>query len=131
MLEAGIRDHGVELPVALERALDDGAVARRGRQVGVGDVDAVHRPAVLGQPRHDRGSDPAGGPRDERGAHQLTKRNTCSATHTGFSPPSRSKLTVIVTCTPPWIGSTLSTRIVARTRDPAGTGAGKRTRFSP
>ena len=109
MLEAGIRDDGVELPVTLERGVDDGAVARRGRQVGILDVDAVHRPAVLGQARHDRGSDPAGGPRNERDAHQLTKRNTCSATHTGFSPPSRSNVTIIVTCTPPWIGSTLST----------------------
>ena len=62
---------------------------------------------------------------------QRRKRKSASATQTGFSCPSRSIVAATRACSPPLTSSTSSTTKRARTRLPAGTGAGKRTRFSP
>ena len=74
VLEAGVRDHGVEPAVeALERRVDDGAVALARRQVGVVDVDGVHGPAVGGQALGDGGADAAPGTGHQAAAaHVLT-----------------------------------------------------------
>ena len=53
VLEAGVRDDRVEPAEALERRVDDDAVPLARRQVGVVDVDAVHRPAVRLEPLDD------------------------------------------------------------------------------
>jgi hypothetical protein len=62
---------------------------------------------------------------------QHRKRTTSWATQTGLLPPSRSTTASTVSCAPPGMGSTADSVAVARTLDPAGTGAGKRTRFRP
>jgi hypothetical protein len=50
---------------------------------------------------------------------------------TGFSAPSRSMTAATVICTPPLTSSTSVSVAVIRIRAPTGTGAGKRTLFSP
>ena len=54
-----------------------------------------------------------------------------SATQTGLLPPSRSTIAVIVIWRPPSNSSTCSTSKLVCTREPDGSGAGKRTRFRP
>ena len=55
-----------------------------------------------------------------------------SATQTGFSPPSRSSTNRVTTWYQPSPrSSTETSSAVARTLEPAGTGAGKRTLFQP
>jgi hypothetical protein len=62
VLEARVRDDSVELSSEpLEGRVDDGSVPGGRRQVAVGDVDAVHLPAVVLQPVGDRGADAARG----------------------------------------------------------------------
>ena len=69
VLEARVRDDRVEPAVeALERRVDDGAVALARREVAVRDVDAVHLPAVRLEALGDRGADAARRARDERAA---------------------------------------------------------------
>ncbi len=65
-------------------------------------------------------------------ARQTKARPTLSATQHGFSLPSTSRVKR-VTCwnQPPSSSSIETISAVARTRDPAGTGAGKRTLFQP
>ena len=59
-------------------------------------------------------------------------RPTLSATQHGFSEPSTSTVNRVTTChQPPPTSSTETTSAFARTRLPAGTGAGKRTLFQP
>ena len=66
MLEAGVRDDGVEPPVEpRERRVHDRAIALARREVAVLDVDRVHVPAVGGEAFRDRRADPARGARDE------------------------------------------------------------------
>ena len=130
VLEAGVRHHGVEAAEPLERCVDHSAVPLTCREVAVVDVDPVDRPAVRFKLADDRRADPAGRAGDESGPH-VRKRKTSSATQTGFSPPSRSIVAAIRACSPPDTSSTSSTRKLARTRLPTGTGAGKRTRLTP
>ena len=56
-----------------------------------------------------------------------TTRTTGSATTTGFPEPSRSTTWLIFTWIPPGNCSADTTVARIRTRDPTGTGAGKRT----
>ena len=72
VLEARVGDDSVEPAEALERRGDDGAVAFPCREIRVGDVDAVHGPAVVLELRDDRRADPAGGTGDERHATHST-----------------------------------------------------------
>ena len=58
-------------------------------------------------------------------------RSTSSATQIGRSPPSRSTVVTSTACSPPVTGSTDSTTNRALIRLPAGSGDGKRTRFTP
>ena len=58
-------------------------------------------------------------------------RASDSATQTGLSPPSCSKVSSSASCAPPWIGSTLATLAFMRTLPPTGSGAGKRTLLRP
>ena len=59
-------------------------------------------------------------------------RPTLSATQQGLSEPSTSTVNRVTTChQPPPTSSTETTSAFARTRLPAGTGAGKRTLFQP
>jgi hypothetical protein len=131
VLEAGARDDRVE-PAAepLQRRVDNCAVPLARREVAVGEVDAVDTPAVRAEALGDRPADPTGRAGDESGLHRR-KRKTSSATQTGFSPPSRSTVAAIRAWTPASTSSTSSTRKLARSRLPTGTGAGKRTRFTP
>ena len=69
VLEAGVRDDRVEPAVRGECVVDDLPVAVARRQVGVVDVDPVHRPAVRLEPLDDRGADPAARAGDERDLH--------------------------------------------------------------
>ena len=65
------------------------------------------------------------------GSSHTYQRDTDSATHTGFSWPSRSKVSSMTACAPPSIScNSLSSRCM-RMRLPAGTGAGKRTLLTP
>ena len=67
MLEAGVRDDGVERAVeALERRVDDGAVALARREIAVLDVDGVHLQPSAREALRDRGADAARGAGDER-----------------------------------------------------------------
>ena len=67
MLEAGVRDDGVEAAVeTFERCGDDGLVALTGREIAVLEVDGVHLPAVRAEARRDRRADAARGAGDER-----------------------------------------------------------------
>ena len=76
MLEAGVRDHGVEPAETLDGRVDGRAVPLARRQVGgegvsrpvrVGsEVDGQHLPAVADEPPCDRPPDPAGRAGDER-----------------------------------------------------------------
>jgi hypothetical protein len=50
VLEAGVRDEGVEAAVALERGVDGGAVALPGGEVGRDRVAAIARPIPLAAP---------------------------------------------------------------------------------
>src|SRR4029453_8725397 len=62
--------------------------------------------------------------------HSVSARPTASATQTGLSPPSRSRVNLVTTWyQPPPSSSTEAISAVARTFEPAGTGAGKRTLF--
>src|SRR5207247_11306844 len=88
VLEARIRDDGVEPAEALEGGADNRAVALARRQVGVGHVDAVHRPPVGFEPGDDRYADPAGRAGDERDATHPPSRKLDSATQTCSAPPS-------------------------------------------
>src|SRR5262249_24084813 len=124
VLDARVRDDRVESAVALECRVDDGAVALAHRQVGVVDIDAVHRPAVGFELLDDRRADPARGAGDEHHPAHSRYRKISSATQTGLSPPSDWTVAVRVTCTPPSTGSMSSIRKVARTREPANTGRG-------
>ena len=54
-----------------------------------------------------------------------------SATQTGLSPPSRSKVSSEVTMTPPDTSSTAPRRRCMRTRSPTGSAAGKRNLLRP
>ena len=75
VLEARVRDDGVEPAEPLERGVDRGAVPVAGREVGLErlarpigvrrDVDGEHVPAVADQPLRDRTADPAGRAGDE------------------------------------------------------------------
>ena len=59
-------------------------------------------------------------------------RPTESATQAGLSEPSTSTVKRVTIChQPPPTSSTSVTSAVARIREPAGTGAGKRTLFQP
>jgi hypothetical protein len=69
VLEAGVRNDGVDPAEALERGVDDEAIACTGRQICVREVDAVHRPAVRLEPLDDRAADPAGRAGDQRNLH--------------------------------------------------------------
>jgi hypothetical protein len=64
MLEAGVRDHRVEAAEALERGVDNRAVPRVRRQVGIVEVDRVDQPPVAFEPRGNRSPDAPGGARD-------------------------------------------------------------------
>ena len=67
-----------------------------------------------------------------RWAAQTSARPTESATQQGFSEPSTSTVQRCTTChQPPPTSSTETVSTEARTRAPAGTGAGKRTLFQP
>src|SRR3954447_3387449 len=55
------------------------------------------------------------------------RREMLVATIAGLLCPSTSTVTVIAICTPPSKGVAESSVALARTRDPTGTGAGKRT----
>ena len=55
-------------------------------------------------------------------------RTSCSATHTGFSPPSISNVCVTFIWMPPGTSSTLVSVARMRTLESTGSGAGKRTR---
>ena len=79
VLEAGVRDDRVEPAEALERRVDDHAVAFARRQVRVGEVDAVHRPVVPLQPLDDRRADAACRARDERDLHAIGPHRTTLA----------------------------------------------------
>ena len=72
VLEARVGHNGVEAAESLERGGDDGAIAFPRREICVGDVDAVHGPAVVLELRDDRCADPAGGAGDERHAAHST-----------------------------------------------------------
>ena len=65
------------------------------------------------------------------GSYPTYTRASNSATHTGFSPPSRSNVSSVVICAPPGISSTAASFARIRTLPPTGIGAGKRTRLSP
>ena len=54
-----------------------------------------------------------------------------SATQTGLSPPSRSKVSSEVSMTPPDTSSTAPRRRCMRTRSPTGSAAGKRSLLRP
>src|SRR5918995_2722017 len=65
-------------------------------------------------------------------AYSGNARPTESATHAGFSEPSTSTVKRVTTChQPPPTSSSSVTSALARICEPAGTGAGKRTRFQP
>ena len=118
--------------------LDEGDLATRLVRLGI-EVVAVALEAVTGH-RLDLGH------LDEQpGLHRTDvdrlyvafaahgrKRATLSATQTGFSPPSISTVNFVTAWNqPPPTSSTEITSEYARTFDPAGTGAGKRTLFQP
>ena len=77
MLEAGVGDHRVEPPEALDRRLDGAAVALARGQIGcvrhpgavrIGlEVDREHAPSVGDQAVGDGAADPAGRPGDDGG----------------------------------------------------------------
>jgi hypothetical protein len=88
VLEAGVRDDGVEPPVeARERGVDDDLVAFWRRQVAVVDVDGMHAPAVGGETVRDRGADSAGGAGDENTSGHDTSLH--SSTHTNTTARGR------------------------------------------
>jgi hypothetical protein len=62
---------------------------------------------------------------------QGTRTDRISATHAGFAPPSISMVTLVVQVTPIEPASSEMSSMAARTREPTGTGAGKRTLFEP
>ena len=118
VLEAGVRDDRVERAVeALERRVDDGAVALARREVAVLDVDARARSS---RRRRRRSAIAAPMPRAApvtSGRSRVVAEES-SATQTGLSPPSRSTVAVIVAWKPQSASSTLSTRKVPRTVEP-------------
>ncbi len=90
------------------------------------------RPARPRRPVLDDGSRARSLPRSLRGphgprSHPLNTRDSDSATQTGFSPPSTSKVWVSVIWQPPGTSSTALRVPRMRTRAPTGNGAGKRT----
>ena len=103
--------------------LDDDRIGRaRGR----------HLHLLLRHPRPPRGRHGGHARRRVGPVGQTNARPTESATQQGFSLPSTSRVKR-VTCwnQPPSSSSIETISAVARTRDPAGTGAGKRTLFQP
>ena len=101
-----------------------GALPRRGRSRRVLDPAGATRAARA------RSWTALAWPRAERGQPSYT-RTSDSATHTGFSPPSRSNVSAIVICAPPGTSSSPATFARMRTFPPTGMGAGKRTLLSP
>ena len=119
--------------VAADRPAAD---ALRGlRRRGLVEVRDDDVRTLGGEPRGGRGADALRAARDERGLageprHRIIRRTT-SATQTGLSPPSRSIVARTTPCSPPSTSSTDCTVNRPRTREPDGSGAGKRTRFTP
>ena len=134
------RDRSLHVRSRGHVATDCAPSKRRGRglgrrQVEVGDDDV--RP-FLRKPLRGRCTDPSGTARDESGLAREARalahgniRSTISATQTGFSDPSRSIVATRTACSPPATSSTEATVTRARIREPAGTGAGNRTRLVP
>ena len=81
MLEAGVRDDGVEPTEPLQRRVDHRAVSVTCRQVAVWEVDAVHGPAVALELFDDRRTDAAGCTRDERCSQANGPQRTTLAAH--------------------------------------------------
>ena len=130
VLEAGVRDDGVERAVeALERRVDDRAVAFARREIAVREVDARAPPAVCLEPLRDRRADAARGARDERAPSPVVAEE-----HLGHADRLVAAFALDRRGHRAWsrqsASSTQSTRNVPRMREPDGTGAGKRTLFS-
>src|SRR5262249_34417283 len=101
-------------------------VARAGALAG-GDGALARAHAVVPQPGEQ-------GEREESGdvpIHYACRRAIHSATSTGLSAPSSSTATFQTICAPRSISSAEARLKRARTREPAGTGPVKRTRFRP
>jgi hypothetical protein len=63
--------------------------------------------------------------------HHATRTLSVSATQAGLSPPSRSTVTRAVSWWPAWLSRSWTSSTPARTREPTGTGEGKRTLLAP
>jgi hypothetical protein len=114
----GAVDHRVPLALALDLQPHPRAAAGGVERVGVPALD--QRGEALWRCFHGEGRYPG------------SARPTLSPTQAGFSPPSTSTVNLVtIWYQPPPTSSTAVTSALARTLDPAGTGAGKRTLFHP
>ena len=136
-LLAGARRRRPGLAAPLARAPSDGfetAITLLARAALRGRPGARRTGAAAGHLARARGPRPLrrtpAGPR--RCQSSTSTRPTLSATHTGFSPPSISTVSLVTTwCQPPPRSSTSTICAKQRRREPTGTGAGKRTLFQP